>query len=75
MSDLALPLLTLRLLTLHLRCIGKEMSSVEYEKQYFNGSRVSRKAVAIQYASDEDYHVSHETIYRSLYIQARGALK
>jgi IS30 family transposase len=28
-----------------------------------------------EYASDEDYHVSHETIYRSLYIQARGALK
>jgi IS30 family transposase len=28
-----------------------------------------------KYASDEDYHVSHETIYRSLYIQARGALK
>jgi IS30 family transposase len=27
------------------------------------------------YASDEGYHVSHETIYRSLYIQARGALK
>jgi IS30 family transposase len=27
------------------------------------------------YASDEDFHVSHETIYRSLYIQARGALK
>jgi IS30 family transposase len=27
------------------------------------------------YASDEDYHVSHETIYSSLYIQARGALK
>lgn len=27
------------------------------------------------YASDEDYQVSHETIYRSLYIQARGALK
>jgi IS30 family transposase len=27
------------------------------------------------YASDEDHHVSHETIYRSLYIQARGALK
>ena len=27
------------------------------------------------YTSDEDYHVSHETIYRSLYIQARGALK
>jgi IS30 family transposase len=25
--------------------------------------------------SDEDYHVSHETIYRSLFIQARGALK
>lgn len=25
--------------------------------------------------SDEDYHVSNETIYRSLYIQARGALK
>jgi len=24
---------------------------------------------------DEDYHVSHETIYRSLFIQARGALK
>jgi IS30 family transposase len=28
-----------------------------------------------KYVSDEDYHVSHETIYRSLYIQARGALK
>jgi IS30 family transposase len=27
------------------------------------------------YASDEGYHVSHEPIYRSLYIQARGALK
>jgi IS30 family transposase len=27
------------------------------------------------YTGDEDYHVSHETIYRSLYIQARGALK
>jgi IS30 family transposase len=25
--------------------------------------------------SDEDLHVSHETIYRSLFIQARGALK
>jgi len=27
------------------------------------------------YTGDEDFHVSHETIYRSLYIQARGALK
>jgi IS30 family transposase len=27
------------------------------------------------YQSDEDCHVSHATIYRSLYIQARGALK
>jgi IS30 family transposase len=27
------------------------------------------------YPSDEDYHVSHETIYRTLFIQARGALK
>jgi IS30 family transposase len=27
------------------------------------------------YPDDEDYQVSHETIYRSLYIQARGALK
>ncbi|ANB72685.1 integrase [Paraburkholderia phytofirmans OLGA172] len=27
------------------------------------------------YPVNEDYHVSHETIYRSLYIQARGALK
>lgn len=27
------------------------------------------------YAGIEDYRVSHETIYRSLYIQARGALK
>lgn len=27
------------------------------------------------YPGSEDYHVSHETIYRSLFIQARGALK
>lgn len=27
------------------------------------------------YPNDESYQVSHETIYRSLYIQARGALK
>ena len=27
------------------------------------------------YPCDERYHVSHETIYRSLFIQARGALK
>jgi IS30 family transposase len=27
------------------------------------------------YPGSEDYQVSHETIYRSLYIQARGALK
>jgi len=27
------------------------------------------------YPDDEAYHVSHETIYRSLFVQARGALK
>ena len=27
------------------------------------------------YPSDREYHVSHETIYRSLFIQTRGALK
>lgn len=27
------------------------------------------------YPNNEDYHVSHETIYKSLFIQARGALK
>ena len=27
------------------------------------------------YPDDETYQVSHETIYRSLFIQARGALK
>jgi IS30 family transposase len=27
------------------------------------------------YPCDREYHVSHETIYRSLFIQARGALK
>jgi IS30 family transposase len=29
----------------------------------------------IQYRDDESMHVSHETIYRSLFIQARGVLK
>ena len=29
----------------------------------------------IQYPDDESMHVSHETIYRSLFIQARGVLK
>jgi IS30 family transposase len=28
-----------------------------------------------QYPNDEHYHVSHETIYKSLFIQARGVLK
>jgi len=28
-----------------------------------------------RYPNDERYHVSHETIYRTLYIQTRGALK
>jgi len=28
-----------------------------------------------EYPRDERYHVSHETIYQSLFIQARGALK
>jgi IS30 family transposase len=29
----------------------------------------------LQYPNDESMHVSHETIYRSLFIQARGVLK
>ena len=29
----------------------------------------------LEYPKDECYHVSHETIYRSLYIQTRGVLK
>jgi len=29
----------------------------------------------IQYPDDESMRVSHETIYRSLFIQARGVLK
>ncbi len=29
----------------------------------------------MEYPNDESLHVSHETIYRSLFIQARGALK
>ena len=29
----------------------------------------------VTYADDENYQVSHETIYKSLFIQARGALK
>ena len=28
-----------------------------------------------EYPANEDYHVSHETIYKTLFIQARGALK
>ena len=28
-----------------------------------------------EYPGDEDYHVSHETIYRTLFIQSRGTLK
>ena len=28
-----------------------------------------------RHPEDERYHVSHETIYKSLFIQARGTLK
>jgi hypothetical protein len=36
-----------------------------------NGGRISYRAAA----ADETFQVSHETIYRSLFIQARDALK
>ena len=29
----------------------------------------------LRYPNDESYHVSHETIYKSLFVQARGVLK
>ena len=29
----------------------------------------------VRYPNNESMHVSHETIYRSLFIQARGVLK
>ena len=29
----------------------------------------------MEYPDNEDYHVSHETIYKTLFIQSRGALK
>lgn len=40
-------------------------------RQYGIGSTLTKHV----YAVNKDYQVSHETIYRSLYIQARGALK
>ncbi|MFT5896461.1 MAG: IS30 family transposase [bacterium] len=48
-----------------------------------NGGRANYRAAAVDqagwlkrtYPDDERFQVSHETIYRSLYIKARGALK
>jgi hypothetical protein len=48
----------------HLRSDG---SAITYYEQ--------QKTLKLQYPDDQSMHVSHETIYRSLFIQARGVLK
>ncbi len=52
-----------------LACIVAEKLQLEWAPQQIAGwlKRV--------YPNDENYQVSHETIYKSLFIQARGALK
>ena len=35
----------------------------------------SRSRIDLQYPNDHSMRVSHETIYRSLFVQTRGALK
>ena len=52
-----------------LACIVAKKLQLEWSPEQISGW------LKQAYPDDENYQVSHETIYRSLYIQARGALK
>ena len=50
------------------RAFGKPSSSIYFQV-------APHGAFALRHPEDEFYHVSHETIYRSLFVQARSVLK
>jgi IS30 family transposase len=50
------------------RCVAKKLTALWSPEQIAGWLKCT-------YPNDESYQVSHETIYRSLFIQARGALK
>jgi transposase, IS30 family len=59
------------LLSTHLRLRDQV---AEWLSKDWSPQQISR-ALVLKYPHDESMRVSHETIYRTLYIQARGALK
>ena len=59
-----------RLATRHrLRCVVAKKLKLDWSPEQISGWLKG------EFPDDENMHVSHETIYRSLFIQARGVLK
>src|SRR5271154_4100750 len=59
-----------------LLAINHKLGNIVASKLILDGSPEQISGwLKAQYPDDEGMHVSHETIYRSLFIQARGALK
>ena len=69
------PPTTTAALTAYFRRNGTSSGGTDIELVHFQCAEQIAGWLKRTYPDDEHYQVSHETIYRSLFIQARGALK